>query len=223
MLDTANILADRQPRLYFVRIKWFVAGLAGKTDEVPAGVGECIQRVGFAARRFLTIGAFHMLPGRVAIKRVARHVETDILWQDNRQLRTRHRQHAAELAVDNRNRRAPIALAADTPVTQAVLRLPLAPAFDLGFRDDGSLGVIDVHPIHPIAVHDQAGAGIGNIAVKIAIDQIAIGDHAAHGQIIFARKIQIALVMRGAAKDRTSAIIHQHEIGDIDGQMPTGI
>ena len=29
--------------------------------------------------------------------------------------------------------------------------------------------------------------------------------------------------MRGTAKDCTAAIIHQHEIGDIDRQMPAGI
>jgi hypothetical protein len=41
--------------------------------------------------------------------------------------------------------------------------------------------------------------------------------------VVFAGKIQIALVMRGAAKDGACAIIHQDKIGDIDGQMPAEI
>ena len=37
-----------------------------------------------------------------------------------------------------------------------------------------------------------------------------------HGKPIFAREIQIALIMRGAAENRTRAIFHQHEIRDPD-------
>ena len=41
--------------------------------------------------------------------------------------------------------------------------------------------------------------------------------------MIFAGKIKVALVMRRASKDGARTIIHQHEIGDIDRQMPAGI
>ena len=37
-----------------------------------------------------------------------------------------------------------------------------------------------------------------------------------HGKPVFAREIQIALVMRGAAENGTRAIFHQHEIRDPD-------
>ena len=39
-------------------------------------------------------------------------------------------------------------------------------------------------------------------------------------QAISGGKVEIALVMRRAAKDRAGAIFHQHEIGDVDRQLP---
>ena len=83
--------------------------------------------------------------------------------------------------------------------------------------------MVNGHAIHPMGIHNRAGGSESNIAGKDAIGHIAIGNHAGDGQIIFAGKIKVALVMGGAAKDRARAIVHQYEIGDIDGQMPAGI
>ena len=41
-----------------------------------------------------------------------------------------------------------------------------------------------------------------------------------HRQAVFAREVQVALVVRRAAEDRAGAVIHQHEIRDIDRQLP---
>ena len=125
--------------------------------------------------------------------------------------------------MDNRDRRPPIALAADAPVAQAVLRLPLAPALGLGLCNDGGFGLIDAHSVHPVGIHNLPRTGKGDIAVKIAVDQIAVRHHAPHRQIIFTGKIQVALVMRGAAENGTAAIIHQHKVRDIDRQMPAWV
>ena len=40
---------------------------------------------------------------------------------------------------------------------------------------------------------------------------------------VLAGEIQIALVMAGAAEDRAGAVIHQHEVGDIERQKPVRI
>jgi hypothetical protein len=125
--------------------------------------------------------------------------------------------------MDDRNGRAPITLTRNAPVAQAILRLAYAPAFDLRACNDIGLGLINRHAIHPMGIHNRAGASEGNIASKDAISHIAIGNDAGNGQIIFAGKIKVALVMRGAAKDGARAIVHQHKIGDIDRQMPAGI
>ena len=164
-----------------------------------------------------------MLPCRVAVEWVARNVETDILGQFYRQLVTRYRQDAAKFAMDDRNGRAPITLAANAPVAQAILCLPLAPTLLLGFGDDGGLGLVDAHAVHPVRIHDPSGAGVSNIAVEFAVGDIAFRHHAADWQLVLAGKIKVALVMRRAAENGAGAIIHQHEIGDIDRQVPTGI
>ena len=48
-------------------------------------------------------------------------VNLHILRQQHRQLIVRHRHDAAFLAIEHRDRRAPVALAADAPVAQAVV------------------------------------------------------------------------------------------------------
>ena len=48
-------------------------------------------------------------------------------------------------------------------------------------------------------------------------------DNALDGEHIFAREIKVAVVMRRAAEDSTGAIIHQHEIGDEQQQLPVRI
>ena len=41
-----------------------------------------------------------------------------------------------------------------------------------------------------------------------------------HGKAVFARKIEVALVMGRAAEDGAGAVFDEHEIGDVDGQRP---
>ena len=125
--------------------------------------------------------------------------------------------------MDDRDWRAPITLARNAPVAQAILRLALAPAFFLGLCDHIRFRLVDGHAVHPVRIHDDAGVGVGDISFKMAVGQIAIGNDAGHRQIIFAREIKVALVMCWTAKDRTRAVIHQDEIGDINRQVPAWI
>ncbi len=85
MFDAANILRHRHPAFGLFAVERLVGGLAGKADEIPARIGKGIERVGFAPRRFLAIGAGHVLPRRVAIKRIAGHIEAYIFGQHHRQ------------------------------------------------------------------------------------------------------------------------------------------
>jgi hypothetical protein len=43
-------------------------------------------------------------------------------------------------------------------------------------------------------------------------------DHRDHRQVIFAGEVEVALIVRGAAEDGPRPVVHQHEIGDPDGQ-----
>ena len=79
--------------------------------------------------------------------------------------------------MDEGDRRAPVALARDAPVAQAVLRLAAAPAFVLCLGDDRRLRFRDVHPVEPFGIHDPAWSGIGHVAVEGAAGFLAFGHH----------------------------------------------
>ena len=44
-------------------------------------------------------------------------------------------------------------------------------------------------------------------------------DHRHDRKPVLARKLQVALIVCGAAEDRAGAVLHQHEIGDVDRQL----
>ena len=223
MFDAANILADGQPAFRLGAVKRLVIGLAGKADEIPATVDKGIERIGFAPCHFLAIGAGDMLPRRVALKRIARNVESDIFGQYDRQLRPRDGECAAKVAVNDRDRRPPIALTRNAPITQPPDGGAFAPAFGLRARGNFAFCFLDRQPVEEVGIDDFAGAGEGFVADKVVSAFVTVGYNARDGQGVFARKVEIALIMRRAAEHRARAIFHQHEIGDIDGQVPIGI
>src|SRR3546814_968578 len=55
------------------------------------------------------------------------------------------------------------------------------------------------------------------------ISYVCPSELAVDREVIFAREIEIALVVRRTAEDRTGAIVHQHIVDDPDRQMPVGI
>ena len=105
MFHAADVLIDGQPVGALRRI-----ADRGKARIVPGAVHERVQRVGLPARRLSAGGAVHVFPGRVMVQRIARLVEGNILRQAHRQHLRRHRHDAADLAIDHRDRAAPIAL-----------------------------------------------------------------------------------------------------------------
>ena len=222
MLHPADILAHRQPLRRHRRIERAIIGRAGEANEIPRRIGEGVERIGLATGRLAALRAIHMLPRRVAIERVPRHIEGHVFGQNHRQLLLRHRHDAADLAVDDRDRRAPVTLAAYPPIAQAILRHAFAPASGLGPRNHGGAGVVGAHAVEEARVHHAAGAGIGlvmNGGVFLALGS----DDAGHRQLVFAGKIEVALIVTGASKQCAGAIIHQHEIGDKHRQADAGI
>jgi len=111
----------------------------------------------------------------------------------------------------------------NAPVAQPPSGLGLAPALGLCAINHRLLRVLDRHAVEEGAVHDFAGTGVGLVTGKHGVGFFAFGNHALDRQVIFASEVEIALVMRRHAEYRAGAVIHQHEIGDIDRQLPVWI
>src|SRR5262245_64593778 len=125
VLDAAYILIDREPIADGIRIDWHLRMRRTETCEVPGRIDESVHGVGLARGRPATARAGHMLPGGMAIERIAATVEAHILRELHRQVLLGHRHDAAFLAMNRRDRATPIALPRDAPIAQAKLRAAL--------------------------------------------------------------------------------------------------
>ena len=130
VLDAADVLVDRQPAIDDGGVENLrVVARGNEARVVPRRVDEGVHGVSLAPRRaaaFRTGGVDKpRVPGqRIAFPPGERHIER----QCHRQLLLGHRHHAALIAVEHRNGRAPVALARDEPVAQAVAHHPLTDA-----------------------------------------------------------------------------------------------
>src|SRR5690349_12876030 len=163
-----------------------------------------------------------MLPGGMPVERVAGCLEIHILGQNDRELVPGHWYHAAGVAVDERNRRAPIALARNAPVAQPPdgLALPAAPGLDT--RNDLALGILDAQAVEEAGVDDDAVAAFGLARERLVRIRSACRHDARDRQTIFGREFEVAAVVARHRHDRAGAVIHQDEVGDEDGQMLAG-
>ena len=132
-----------------------------------------------------------------------------------------HGDDAARAAVDHRDRTAPAALAGDAPVAQAVDGGSFAEPhlFDAG--DGGGFGGLHLHPVHEAGIVDPAALDIG---LGSDLERTGVGarrqHHRRHRQVVLAGEVEVALVVRRAAKDGPGAVVHQHEVGDPHRHAP---
>ena len=165
----------------------------------------------------------------MAVERIARLVEGDVLRQRHRQIFFRHRHDAAFVAVDDRDRAAPIALARNAPVAQAVIDLALrhrtvAARVFLQPLGDFFLRRLDRHAVEEARIDHGAVAVIGDVGDDESLRVLARrADHRRVAETVFVDEVEVALVVRRAAEDGAGAVLHQNEIGDIDRQLPVGI
>ena len=167
----------------------------------------------------------------MTVERVAGDVETDVLGQFDGQVFLFLGHDAAGIAMHDGDRRAPVALARQAPIAQAELGHALAHAFALakgnGGVDGGDAGLhLVAREARNVADGFGLGGHVGRATVFGAGEIIFAGfGHIGRddGQVIFAGKFKVAFVMGRAAEDRAGAVIHQDEVGDIDGQFGGGI
>ncbi len=133
---------------------------------------------------------------------------------------------AALLAVDDGDRAAPVTLAREQPVAEAVVDgelagVPLAePGDDLvlgrgrgeavevaGVDEDVVGPLVGIRLLHLLAGGKGGGVGVGR------------GDDPAHVEAVLAGEVEVALVVAGDGHDRARAVLHEHVVGDEDGDL----
>ena len=126
MLHPADILVHVHPvgRILGIRRRFRTRGREPRV--IPGRIHERIHGIRLAPRGRTTFRAGAFAPCGVAVQRVARNVERHIIGQFNRQVFLGLGHHTAAITMHHRNRAAPIALARNAPVAQAVFHLPLA-------------------------------------------------------------------------------------------------
>ena len=153
----------------------------------------------------------------MTVERIAGLVESDILRQRDRKVFLEHRHDAAFRAMDDRNRAAPIALPRHAPIAQPVGDCALAAAELFEPLADRAFCIGDGKAIEEAGIEGGAILDISGVADREMFWIFARRqDHRDDRQPIFAREIEIALVVRRTAEDRAGAVFHQDKIGDIN-------
>ncbi len=163
MFDAAAVEVDRAPVPDFVGVERQVRILRiAEAEEVPRRVDERIHRVRLAPRRPAALGADGVDElGDLRQRRIAAAAEFDGLGQQHRQIVGRYRDHAVLLAVDDRNRRAPVALPRDAPILEAILDRAFADSARGGCRGHGLDSGPGFEAVELAGVHEPPGTVVG--------------------------------------------------------------
>src|SRR3954454_18724319 len=116
---------DRQPASQFLAREHRGLALRRRHAErqpLPQAVDVAVERVGLASCRLAALRARRRDEVLALGERVARAGRAQVARQPHRQLVLRHRHGPASVAVDERDRRAPCALARDREVARAIAR-----------------------------------------------------------------------------------------------------
>ena len=144
------------------------------------------------------------------------------------EIRLGHGHRAALVAVDDRDRRTPVALARDAPVVQADSsrrrcrgRAPTASRRSARFAS--STG----RPVNsPEFTRRAPSVSVyGDLERRVRVDDLRTGDDPDDRQIERRRELEVALVVAGNGHDRAGSVLHQHVVGDPDrdGLLRRGI
>ena len=217
MRHTAHVLIHGHPPAGLVRIeRTVVLARVEVPQEVPRRVDEGVHRVRVAPGRGTAPRASHHSP---ALRRTQRRstlgleVQPFAARQAHGQVRQRHRHLATGRAVDDGDRRAPVALAGDQPVPQPVGdRSPASAA--LGEHGQHALDRVGlVQPVQRPGIDVQAVVG-GRLA---GLPRVGVGGHDdPHRQVERAGEVEVALVVGRHRHDRARAVVSQHVVGGID-------
>ena len=234
MLDAADVVVDGHPA---------VGGLAAEghlgvvrvavADVVPARAGEGVHRVGLATGGLAADRAGGLVEVAALGKRLAGS-KVEVLGKRHGQLVVGHGHDAAAVAVDHRDGVAPVALAADEPVAQAVVDLAAARAGGLEVGHDGglALGVLAAGEAGVLAgLHEGALGGHGGLPIdgghdllglvtELLVERVVLLEHHRDdGQVVLAGELEVALVAAGHGHDGAGAVVGDDVVGHPHGDL----
>ena len=201
VVDPAHVLVDRHPEVdQLPRERRLVILGVAVAQEVPGRVDEGVHRVGLshtgaAARR---AGDIQPLLVRGERRLALRPVVLD-LGKQHRQLRVRHRHDPALAAVDDRDRRTPVALAREAPVTEPEADCRPAAPQRAEPVDDRTLRLLDRQPGELSRLDEHAALLV---------------DHLPDRQPELLSELAVTLVVPWHGHDRAGPVLHQHVVGD---------
>ena len=219
VFHAAVVPVHRQPVVQlFARRRLGVVVRIDVTQEVPTRTGPLRHRVRLApglaaARRALRIHPIREQRQR-RFARVCRLVAFDF-GQHQRQLVFGDGHPAARLAMDQRDRLAPIALAAEDPVAQPIVHGGAAQASLFEMPDDRGSRFFDTHAVQEIRVDDRARF---NRRERFVLD-VSPGDDFDNRQPEAPGEAPVALVVSGHRHDRTGAIGNQDVVRQPDRDL----
>ncbi len=96
-----------------------------------------------------------------------------------------------------------------------------SPMFRLPSRSATSFfRVLDGLTVQEGGIREAAWPGIGLVAdLELGRVRVLGNDHGLDLELVFAREVEVALIVRGAAEDRASAVIHEDEVGNVNRQF----
>ncbi|MNM83281.1 hypothetical protein D3C81_953380 [compost metagenome] len=217
MLGPADIQVNRKPFLLLLfRAQLVVIMRIDIAQVIPAAAGPLRHRVGLTASRFTGFRINRVNPvGDVRERRLSstRRFDGVDIRQDKRELILRYRLHRAVLQMQDRDRLAPIPLAAEQPVAQAVSHF--AAAFAVLFQPGDHFLDPFLFP-QPV---QEAGVHMFSFSRISFLRQIAACDHLNDRQIKLLGEFVIALVMPRYCHDGTRTVTCEHVVGNPDRQL----
>ena len=220
VLGAARVLVHGGPVLDEVHVHRALGVVRREVAEpVPGRVDERVHRVRLAPRGRAALRAVDGQEVHVAGERVvAGAAVVHGLGQQDRQVGLGHRHRAAGRAVDDRDRRAPVALAADQPVAQPVRDRLLALALLAQPLDDVVPGLGRRLAGEPAGVdHDLVDGVLRECRGQLLVRVRVLGHHDVHDrQAERLGEREVALVVGGHGHDRAGAVRAQHVVRDED-------
>ena len=212
MLDTADVLVYRQPVVGGGRIQHALVVVgAAETGVVPGRLHEGVEGVGLQGGGLAVELGF--APLRVGLDGRLHAIHLDIFRQANRQLVVRNRHFGAVVQGHHRDGRAPVTLAGNTPVPQAVVNGALANVVGFQVAGDFLEGFIAGQAAVFAGAYQYTFFGIG-LFLDIDIFVVARCNHLLDGQFVFAGKLVVTVIVARYGHQGAGAVVHQHKVGD---------